>query len=414
MERRPQELYTEREKRITDAIALRQPDRVPITSNLDFFPARCRGITIRQAMYDPDAMTRAWGEIYEELSPDACDNPFPQRLLGGMLEALDFRQLRWAGHGLGDDVPYQYVEKEYMREDEYDALLYDPTDYIVRTYWPRMCGALEPLKNLPAFHGVVSYSRVSLFAALLSPELEDAWAAIRKSAEEAARLSAAGRAFVNRMADRGFPCLTGATAYAPFDLLGDFFRGTRGLTLDLFRRPDKIRAACDKFLPMMIRQGVEGAKRSGIPRVFIPLHRGSDGFLSPEHFAQFYWPGLRELMLALIAEGLTPMVFVEGDYSSRLGFLAEMPAGKVCYHFERTPAALAKEALRDKACVRGGVPIALLVTGTPDSVRARCRQLIDTVGAGGGFILDSTVGLTDARPENVKAMYETTKEYGVY
>jgi len=30
------------------------------------------------------------------------------------------------------------------------------------------------------------------------------------------------------------------------------------------------------------------------------------------------------------------------------------------------------------------------------------------------FIMDASVGLEDAKPENVKAMFEFTKEYGVY
>jgi hypothetical protein len=403
----PQELYAEREKRVTNAIALGEPDRVPVTSLFDFFPARYRGITVREAMYEADKMTRAWVETFTEFAPDACDNPFPLRFLGGILEALDFKQLRWAGRGLGADDPYQYVETDYMKEGEYDAFLHDPTDYLVRTYWPRVFGALKPLGDLPPFNTVITYYMgLGSFAALLTPELEGAWQALRRAGEEVVRMVTAGRAFVAEMADLGFPMLAGSATQVPYDTLGDFFRGTRGITLDLFRRPGKVIAANDKLLPLMIRMGVEGAKRTGIPRVFIPLHRGSDGFLSRDQFARFYWPGFRDLMSALIDEGLTPLVFVEGDYSSRLDFLADVPPGKVCYHFERTPIATAKEALRDKACVRGGVPLSLLVTGTADAVREHCRTLLRTAGAGGGFILDASTVLSDAKPENVRAMYE--------
>ncbi|MBI5446851.1 MAG: hypothetical protein HY900_37255 [Deltaproteobacteria bacterium] len=410
MGRTPEELFAEREKRIAGAIALGRPDRVPVVSLFDFFPSRYRGITVQEAMYDPDKMARAWSETYEEFAPDACDNPFPLRQVGAILDPLDFRQLRWAGRGLGPDASYQFVEKEYMREDEYDAFLLDPTDFVLRTYWPRICGALEPLAKLPPFHTTVSYASFSILAALVAPELEGAWRALRRSGEEAAKMLAAARAFVSQMAGLGFPMLYGGTAYAPFDMLGDFFRGTRGLAFDLFRRPAKVEAALEKFLPMMIRQGVEGAKRTGIPRVFIPLHRGSDGFLSRDHFARFYWPGLRDVMLALIAEGLTPMVFVEGNFSTRLDFLAQMPPGKVCYHLERTPMELARETLRGIACLRGGVPISLLVAGTPEEVRACCRELIEGSGPEGGFILDTSTVLTDARPENVRALYEFAKE----
>ncbi len=56
----------------------------------------------------------------------------------------------------------------------------------------------------------------------------------------------------------------------------------------------------------------------------------------------------------------------------------------------------------------------LLMAGTPDEVKAHCKKLIDGVGRDGGYILDACSGLDDAKPENVKAMFEAVREYGVY
>jgi uroporphyrinogen-III decarboxylase len=47
-------------------------------------------------------------------------------------------------------------------------------------------------------------------------------------------------------------------------------------------------------------------------------------------------------------------------------------------------------------------------------VKAYCKQLIDVAGKGGGFILSSGVILDTAKPENLRAMIEFTKEYGTY
>ena len=58
--------------------------------------------------------------------------------------------------------------------------------------------------------------------------------------------------------------------------------------------------------------------------------------------------------------------------------------------------------------------LSLLIAGTPDDVRAYCKKLIDVVGKGGGFIMDASSNLDDAKPENVKAMIDFTKEYGRY
>jgi uroporphyrinogen-III decarboxylase len=71
-------------------------------------------------------------------------------------------------------------------------------------------------------------------------------------------------------------------------------------------------------------------------------------------------------------------------------------------------------SLGGKVCICGNVPISILFTGTPDEVRACCKKLIDTVGRDGGYIMDSSTGLDDAKPENVRAMFDFTHEYGVY
>jgi uroporphyrinogen-III decarboxylase len=56
------------------------------------------------------------------------------------------------------------------------------------------------------------------------------------------------------------------------------------------------------------------------------------------------------------------------------------------------------------------VPISLLTVGTPDDVRAYCRDLIDTMGRDGGFVLGPSGQTEDAKIENVKAMVDSTRE----
>ncbi|OFZ96750.1 MAG: hypothetical protein A3H35_18805 [Betaproteobacteria bacterium RIFCSPLOWO2_02_FULL_62_17] len=156
------------------------------------------------------------------------------------------------------------------------------------------------------------------------------------------------------------------------------------------------------------------AKARGVPRVFMPLHKGLDGFMSPAQFEKFYWPTLKRLIEDLIAVGCTPNVFWEGDVTSRLETIADIPRGKAIYSFERTDMFRAKEVLGGVVCLKGNVPLSMLMTETPDAVKAYCRKLIDVVGKDGGFIMDASAVVDDARPENLRAMFEFTKEYGVY
>ena len=134
----PEALFQEREKRINDAIALKEPDRVPVMCIFGFFPARIGGITFEDAMYDYDKTMKTWIRTMLEFEPDTCDDPFTSRFFGKLLEQLDYKQFRWPGHGVGPNLSFQYVEDEYMKANEYNAFLSDPSDFMFRKYWPRI------------------------------------------------------------------------------------------------------------------------------------------------------------------------------------------------------------------------------------------------------------------------------------
>lgn len=407
-------LLEERENRIRDAIRLRVPDRVPFVALFGFFPARYTGITCQEAMYDPEKMMKAWVRTMQDFLPDAYENPFTIRFLGPTLEALDFRQLKWPGHGVSPESSYQFVEAEYMKANEYDAFLFDLSDYMVRTYWPRVFGTLEPFTRLPPLNEVISYYMgLTHLAALDTPEVSNAVEGLLEAGRRAKRILAAARAYAEEMKRIGIPPQFGSFTQAPFDTISDFFRGTRGAMLDMYRQPDKLLEAAEKMLPIMLRMAIRTARRTGVPRVFIPLHKGADPFMSLEQFKTFYWPGLKSLMLGLIEEGMVPCPFFEGDYTSRLEIIADIPRGTACYAFESTDIYKAKEVLGGQVCIRGNVPLSLLTTGSAGEVMDYCKMLIKRVGKGGGFILDAATGLDDAKPENVRAMIECTRECGV-
>ncbi len=415
MGKTPQELFKERTKRVEDAIQLKTPDRVPFLPSFSFFPAKYAGISFEQAMYDYDKLAEVYKKAIIDFQPDMYTNPYGLISVGPTLELLDYKQLKWPGHGVDPNITFQFIEGEYMKAEEYDAFLFDPSDFMLRTIFPRIFGSLEAFKMLPSISSAFYLRTVLRVAVLGIPEIAATLERLLKAGAEAQKMMAGANSFVEEMKRLGFPCQFGATAYAPFDYMGDFFRGTRGIMLDMYRNPDKLLAAVEKALPIMVEGGVSPAKRSGIPRVFIPLHKGAHGFMSLEQFKTFYWPTLHQLILALIGEGLTPCPFFEGDYTDRLEIIKDIPKGKAIYIFESTDIFKAKEILGDRVCIRGNVPAALLCTATPQEVRDYCKKLIDVVGRGGGFIMDGSIGVPDeAKPENVKAMADFTREYGVY
>jgi uroporphyrinogen-III decarboxylase len=214
------------------------------------------------------------------------------------------------------------------------------------------------------------------------------------------------------MAQLGFPQAQGPTANAPFDYFGDNFRGSKGIMLDMYRRKDQLIAAMDKAAVFILRQALAAGARNPSKFVFIPIHWAFDGFMSLPQFKTFFWPSFRKVILGLIDGGLIPLVLWEGNCTSRLETIADIPRAKAVYWFERTDLVRAKEVLGDVVCLRGNVPASMMTTGTPQQVDAFCRTLIEKVGKGGGLILDGAIGIPDeAKTENVAAMFEAARKY---
>jgi uroporphyrinogen-III decarboxylase len=409
------ELYEEREKRVRAAIALEKPDRVPFLPFCHFFPAVYGGLTKEEAMHDYDKLATACRKFAIEFQPDMVNTPFANVGLGNLLRILDCRQLEWPGGSLPADRPFQFVEKEYMTAEEYDDFLFDPTDYIHRVFLPRAYGTLKPLENLPPTPSLIYLRFLTGTAVLGRPEIAGAVQILLTAATEAQKLLSRAAAFTRDMKDLGFPPQFGAVAFSPFDYFGDILRGTRGVLLDLYRSPEKLLAAIDKMYVYTLRGVLDGVKASGIPSVFIPLHKCIDVFMKPEQFERFYWPSLRKLTLELIQRGVTPCLFWEGKCDTRLETIRDIPRGKAVYWFEGTDLCRAKEILGDTVCIRGNVPASMLCTSGPQEVMDYCRRLIEVVGRGGGFILDGGTGIPDeARPGNVRAMAEAINRYGWY
>jgi len=109
-----------------------------------------------------------------------------------------------------------------------------------------------------------------------------------------------------------------------------------------------------------------------------------------------------------------PMPLFEGNYTSRLEIIKDIPEKKAIYWFETIDMCQAKEVLGDIACFRGNVPVTLLCVGTTQQVKDYVKGLIDVVGDGGGLMIDCGIWFDEAKRENVKAMVDFTKEYGVY
>jgi len=414
--------YKERTRRIADAILLKKPDRIPLMPMWEFFYAKYAGYTCEEVMYDSQKAEDSVIRTVTDLQPDGFQGPI-FFMTGPVLEAYDSKDVLWPGHGLPVDQAHQFVEGEYMKANEYDAFLNDPSDFILRYYLPRVSGSLKALAAItPLRNNFAYFTNFGGWLGLGTPEGLKALDALRNLSQASFQYVSFLVSVIGKLVMMGFPPWSGSLTEAPFDVLGDTLRGTKGIMLDMYRQPDLVKRACEKIVGIMAEFTISTARANGNhPVVFVPLHKGTaatrdgkGGFMSPKQFEEFYWPTLRTLMGILIDNGFVPNLLCEGDFTSRLDIVKDVPPGTCIYHFEHIDIHKAKKVLGDRVCIRGCVPIHVMTLGTPDDVRAAAKEQIDVLGEGGGYIIDTTMASEQIKPENMKALIDFTKEYGVY
>ena len=425
-EKTPRELYKEREQRISDTISLKEPDRVPITPMSTFYHAVQFGITKKEAMYDLEKTAEAFTKILTSLNIDALP-PLLSIWPGELLDILGAKLFKWPGaadenYRLEDNLPFQFVEGEYLKAEEYGELFEDPTGVILRKIIPRQFGALQGFSEFPEFSTLASGLGVMFSLPVFNamPGTKKINEALNTASAYFIKYISTTNKYMNTLKKLGFPLFNSGIALAPFDVISDLLRGMRGSMLDMYRHPEELKKLASMFVEGQIKAGIQLAQLTPkIKVIFMPLHRGADGFMSDDQFEEFYWPGLTSVMEGFIKHNLIPGLFLEGSYNQRLKYLAEFAEkhkGKVLYGFDRTDLTKAKELFGDHACIKGNVPGSLLNSGTPQQVEDYVRKSIESCKDGGGFIIDGGVsGIPDeAKPENVKAMVDATFKYGVY
>lgn len=402
----------ERMQRVEDAVALKESDKIPFAPFFDGVIQNLYGSSYRNIYYDYHTAGEAYLKFYKDYP--LCDmHCFAGFTSGRANEIAGSTMIDWPGRpgtSVSNHSTHQVLEHEYMTPDEYPELLKDYTGFMIRKYLPRA------YKNLQGFSGVSLTPTIVLSTSLLSPFTSPAMTDMFKALEEIGKLdaevSALFAAYNTKLADIGMPPYFTGLSEVPFDILGDYYRGTVGMMEDLFEYEDEIAAVCDMFADQQIA-ALQYFRVAPMPvkRVFVPLHKGMDGFMNPRQYEKLYWQPFKKVLNAMFDMGVTPIVYTEGKYNSRLQQLTDVPKGKVIYHFEDVDMKAAKNLLGNIACISGNLPSAMLEFGKKEDVINYCKYLIDTCAPGGGYIFDTNSCIENATRENLDAMVNVFETY---
>lgn len=404
------EAYRERTHAIRAALELQSSERIAVCPTFHGFPMRHGGLTLREAMYDPEKAKFAYRRFHEEYLPDCLAQPMAP---AAVWDALACRHIRWPGHGLPDDAGFQFVDAECMSADEYPRVIEDLSGFWASRYVPWSFDALSAWGALPPMTDLLAGDPASYLAFFGT---DDGVASLR-------RLQAAGEAALawldaivgmvsETVSALGIPLLSGGFVEAPYDFIANNLRGARGVMSDVLRRRESLAELCERLVPVMVERAVRTADTTMTPIVTIPLHWGSDGFMSDADYREVYWPSLKAVILGCLDSGVVPLLASEGSYNSRLEVIADadIPPGRTIWAFDATDLSATRAALAGKACVSGNLPIAMLCVADSQEVRRSVDRVFEAAGDEPGFIFGTGGQVDEARSDNVRAMMSQARD----
>jgi hypothetical protein len=406
-----QKLAEERAARMQAAIELKEPDRVPFLGLGGDVIAAYAGITAHEYEFDyeknraavikwlkdfpADSATGGLGGL-DNLTMSVAFVDFPDlanqffMVNGPMNDVLDMKFARFPGRQLDANSSRQFIGGKNMEAEEYDELIADPVKFSYEKILPRIS---NNLKDLGSPTSLAAMARLGMV-----------------KAQQAAEMGKLAQA----LAELGYPRGGGMTyAFAPLDYIGDHLRDLPNVVLDIRRYPDKVKAAAEAILEVLVKWTLQG-KAAGAKTASFPLHLNE--YLSPKLYREFYWPTLKEYILRVRAEGMNSRVFCEGWHDPHLDTFLDLPAGWGYVALEKTDVRKAKEMLQGHTCISGGIDVGVVISGTPAKIDEYMKALLGDMMPGGGYICGPNVGnLPRETPiENIAAVYEAVEKYGKY
>lgn len=393
-----EQLYAERLKRYVTAMRNEKPDKIPIRPFMAEFTARYAGYTCQQVTEDYEMAFVAARKCAADFDWDAIV-PNMVYVWTGLTHAIGLKYYAAPGIELLPEFGFQFIEpseeEAFMKPDEYDALIEDPTGFLFNVWLPRVSTDVSAMGEPTSFRNNLSFLKGGM--AMLS------------------YFNAFGTQIARMRTESGTVSAISGILKAPLDIIADKLRGYLGLVTDLFERPDKVLAACEALMPHILHVALSGADPEKNVPITVWMHRGCVPFVTKEHFEKIYWPTFKPIVEELWKNGHQVLFYAEGSWDAHLDSFAELPDQSIVYHVDMGDIFEVHKKIGHKFCISGGIPNYLLSMGTPEEVRDCCKKVIDGVAGDGGYIMDaSAIVQNDAKVENIKAMTDFTREYGVY
>jgi uroporphyrinogen decarboxylase len=136
---------------------------------------------------------------------------------------------------------------------------------------------------------------------------------------------------------------------------------------------------------------------------------------SPKTYKEYEWSYAKKMVEKLKGQDILLAYHICGDATAIVPDMVATGATILELDY-KINAPVVKEATRGKATILGTVdPSGVMALGTPQLVDEKCKEVVETLGSGGGLILGPGCALPpQTPPENIHAMIEAARKYGKY
>jgi len=357
------ELYQERLHRMTQAITLGTPDRVPVMAWIDAWAATYTGGSMARlshsALYSNKLILETV-QAFPELDMIEVGSIVPNWVAASTLS-----RVKLAGDELPEGSLWQVDEGENLTEADYDRIL--------KVGWTQF--KKDFLKQRLGLGGYEKF-----------------------------KLILAGILASRRCRKAGIPEYSGVFPNIPLDPLAGGRSMAKFMT-DLFRMPDKVKEVMDVMVVDTIEETKGIIKQAKPFSAFLGVARGSSNFLSPRLWNKFVWPYVLQIVNAIAETGTFVNLHFDGDWNRDIERFKELPKGKCVFASDSvTDIYRLKEHLGGHLCIKGDVPPALLALGRPEDVYAHCTRLIREIGSEGFILAPGCTTPYNTKIANFKAM----------
>jgi len=366
-------LYQERLVLIKRAIHVEHVDRVPVIYMGDAFSPRFMGMKLSEYVSNPEAPVNVTIAAMDRIGG------FDGINLAGVGRrdiGFGFMRMKMPGRELPNDSVWQVEEVELMKPEDYDTI-------IEKGYEVFQAEAMKRTNtDMGAFQANMAW-----MATNAARKLQD-------------------------YRSHGYVIISGFGMGLPLELFAGA-RTTPQFFYDLYRRPDKVKAAMDAAMPALIRQTIMFTKMSPVIGSWIGGFRGAPTFLAPKLWDKFFFPYLLQMVEALIENDIVPVLHFDQCWDREVSRFLELPKKKCVLNTDgMTNLRRLREIVGDHLSLMGDVPSTLFAIGTPEQVRIYVRDLVRDIGPQGLLLAPGCDAPVNTKPENMEAFAAAAHEFG--